>query len=79
MCVHTCETAVNEKRIHGRTGEKAARPYWEKASTAVYTEKSWHVRVHRENADTAVHTLRTLVEFSTAARSGMYADPSANR
>ena len=48
MCVHTCDTAVHEKRIHGRRGKnrgtavqekKLARPYRKKVDTAVYTRK----------------------------------------
>ena len=48
VCVHTCDPAVHEKRIHGRTGKnrvtavqekKLARPYRKKVDTAVYTRK----------------------------------------
>ena len=46
MRVHTCETAVNEKRIHGRTGEKATRPYREKSYHGRVHIKNWHGHVH---------------------------------
>ena len=58
-------------------GKTVARPYWEKSQHGCVHKKSEHGRVHRGNADTAVPTLCTLVEFGTAAHSGMYTDPSA--
>ena len=76
MCVLDCDTAINEERLHGRTvknrctavqEKKLARPYRKKADTA------------RKEGYTTVHTLCTLVEFCTAAHSGMYTDPSAYR
>ena len=48
MCVRTCDTAVQEKRLHDRTGKirdtaahgkKLAWPYRKKVDTAVYTGK----------------------------------------
>ena len=77
MCVHTCDTAVNEKRLHGRTGKNRSTAVREKSQHGRAHRKSEHGRVHRGNADTAVHTQCTLVDFCTAAHSGMYTDPSA--
>ena len=79
MCVHTCDTAVNEKRLHGRTGTNRSTAVPGKKPARPCTQKSEHGRVHRGNADTAVPTLSTLVEFGTAAHSGMYTDSSAYR
>ena len=40
MCVHNCDTAVNEKRLHGLTGtNRSTAVKGKKSSTAVYTEK----------------------------------------
>ena len=56
VCVHTCDTAVNEKRLHGRTGtnrstavpgKKPARPCTQKKWTWPCTQrKCWHGRAH---------------------------------
>ena len=67
LCLHTCGTAVHEKKIHGRTGKNRGTAVQEKMLTRTYRQKSRHGRVHMKNADTAVHILCTLFEFCTAA------------